>query len=243
MSFTVIIPARFGSKRLPGKPLLEINKKPLIQIVFEKAINSKAEKVYVASDHKKILDRCKEFGAAAVNTNSNHLTGTDRIAEVITKLNIKDESIIVNLQGDEPFIDPNDINNVAELLEDRDRINFNMGTLFTDLKVDEEDNPNVVKIWVNKNRKVKGFSRNKRLLNNQSLLMAKHLGIYSYRASFIKKFVNWDQTKNEVLENLEQLRALENNTSIGAIKALSVDSIGIDTKEDLIKARSMMLDE
>jgi len=243
MSFTVIIPARFGSKRLPGKPLLEINKKPLIQIVFEKAINSKAEKVYVASDHKKILDRCKEFGAAAVNTNSNHLTGTDRIAEVITKLNIKDESIIVNLQGDEPFIDPNDINNVAELLEDRDRINFNMGTLFSDLKTDEEDNPNVVKIWVNKNRKVKGFSRNKRLLNNQSLLMAKHLGIYSYRASFIKKFVNWDQTKNEVLENLEQLRALENNTSIGAIKALSVDSIGIDTKEDLIKARSMMLDE
>ena len=241
MSFTVIIPARFGSKRLPGKPLLEINKKPLIQIVFEKAINSKAEKVYVASDHKKILDRCKEFGAAAVNTNSNHLTGTDRIAEVITKLNIKDESIIVNLQGDEPFIDPNDINNVAELL--RDRINFNMGTLFTDLKVDEEDNPNVVKIWVNNNRKVKGFSRNKRLLNNQSLLMAKHLGIYSYRASFIKKFVNWDQTKNELSENLEQLRALENNIPIGAIKALSINSIGIDTKEDLIKARSMMVDE
>ena len=241
MSFTVIIPARFGSKRLPGKPLLEINKKPLIQIVFEKAINSKAEKVYVASDHKKILDRCKQFGAAAVNTNSNHLTGTDRIAEVITKLNIKDESIIVNLQGDEPFIDPNDINNVAELL--RDRINFNMGTLFSDLKTDEEDNPNVVKIWVNKHKKVKGFSRNKGFLNNQSLLMAKHLGIYSYRASFIKKFVNWDQTKNELSENLEQLRALENNIPIGAIKALSINSIGIDTKEDLIKARSMMVDE
>ena len=118
-----------------------------------------------------------------------------------------------------------------------------MGTLFTDLKVDEEDNPNVVKIWVNKHKKVKGFSRNKAFLNNQSLLMAKHLGIYSYRASFIKKFVNWDQTKNELSENLEQLRALENNIPIGAIKALSVDTIVIDTKEDLIKSRSMMLDE
>ena len=241
MPFTVIIPARFGSKRLPGTPLLEINEKPLIQIVFEKAINSKAEKVYVASDHKKILDRCKEFGAAAVNTSPNHLTGTDRIAEVITKLNLEGESIIVNLQGDEPFIDPKDINNVAELL--RDRNNFTMGTLFTDLKVDEEDNPNVVKIWVNKNKKVKGFSRNKSFLNNQSLLMAKHLGIYSYRAGFIKKFVNWDQTKNEVSENLEQLRALDNNIPIGAIKALSINSIGIDTKEDLIKAQSMIVDE
>ena len=100
-----------------------------------------------------------------------------------------------------------------------------------------------IKIIVNEKNIGAGFSRNKGFLNNQSLLMAKHLGIYSYRASFIKKFVNWDQTKNEVLENLEQLRALENNTSIGAIKALSVDSIGIDTKEDLIKARSMMLDE
>ena len=86
MPFTVIIPARFGSKRLPGKPLLEINEKPLIQIVFEKAIKSKAEKVYVASDHKKILDRCKEFGAATVNTSTNHLTGTTGIQHKLPKI-------------------------------------------------------------------------------------------------------------------------------------------------------------
>lgn len=241
MSFTVIIPARFGSKRLPGKPLLELKGKPLIQMVFEKAISSKAEKVYVASDHKKVLNCCKEFGALAVDTSPDHLTGTDRIAEVITKLDIEEDSIVVNLQGDEPFIDPKDINNVAELL--RDNISFTMGTLFADLTVDEEDNPNIVKIWVDQNKKVKGFSRNKDYLQTKGLYRAKHLGIYSYRAGFIKKFVNWDQTKNEVSERLEQLRAFENNIPIGAIEALSKNCIGIDTKEDLIKARSMLVDE
>ena len=241
MSFIVIIPARYASKRLPGKPLLDLGGKPLIQRVFEKAKSSQAKKVYVASDHQKILDCCKEFGASAVLTNSSHLTGTDRIAEVIKKLDIKGDSVIVNLQGDEPFINPKDINNVAELLIDNK--DLSMGTLFSQLKADERDNPNIVKIWVDQNKKVKGFSRKKSYLKVKGLIRARHLGIYSYRADFIKEFVNWDQTKNEISENLEQLRAFDNNKVIGAMEALSNFHIGIDTEEELIKARSIIFDE
>ena len=241
MPFTVVIPARFASKRLPGKPLLKLKGKPLIQRVFEKANRSNAEKVYVASDHQKILDCCKEFGGSAILTSSKHLTGTDRIAEVVQKLGIEDDTVIVNLQGDEPFIDPKDINNVAELLIDN--LDLEMGTLFSQLKTEEEDNPNVVKIWVSQDKKVKAFSRKKGYLMVKGLKRARHLGIYSYRAGFIKKFVRWNQTKSEILENLEQLRAIDKNKVIGAMESLSKFHVGIDTKEDLIKARSMIIDE
>ena len=241
MPFTVVIPARYASKRLPSKPLLKLKGKPLIQRVFEKANRSNAEKVYVASDHQKILDCCKEFGGSAILTSSKHLTGTDRIAEVVQKLGIADDTVVVNLQGDEPFIDPKDIDNVAELLIDN--IDFEMGTLFSQLKTEEEDSPNVVKIWVGQDKKVKAFSRKKDFLKVKGLTRARHLGIYSYRAGFIKKFVSWNQTKNEILESLEQLRAVDNNKVIGAMESLSKFHVGIDTEEDLIKASSMIVDE
>lgn len=241
MTFIVIIPARYGSRRLPGKPLLDLQGKTLIQRVFEKAKSSKAGKVYIATDHQKILDCCNGFGATSVLTSSEHLTGTDRIAEAVTKLNIKDDSVIVNLQGDEPFIDPRDVNNVAKFI--KDRTNFDMGTLFSELQTQDEDNQNIVKIWVDQNDKAKGFSRKKNLIQAKGLVKRRHLGIYSYRADFIKKFVSWDQTKNEISESLEQLRVLENNGSIGAIEALSKSQLGIDTEEDLIKARSIISNE
>ena len=241
MTFIVIIPARYGSKRLPGKPLLELQGKTLIQRVFEKAKSSKADKVYIATDHQKILDCCNGFGATPVLTSSKHLTGTDRIAEAVVKLKIKDDSVIVNLQGDEPFIDPKDVNNVARFLEDRTK--FDMGTLFSELQTQDEDNQNIVKIWIDQDNKVKGFSRNKNFIQTKGLVRRRHLGIYSYRASFVKKFVSWDQTENEISESLEQLRVLENNSSIGAIEALSKSQLGIDTEEELIKARSIISDE
>ena len=241
MPFTVVIPARYASKRLPGKPLLKLKGKPLIQRVFEKANRSKAEKVYVATDHKDILDCCKEFGGSAILTSAKHLTGTDRIAELVQKLGIEDDTVIVNLQGDEPFIEPKDIDNVAELL--MNNIDFEMGTLFSKLKTEDEDNPNIVKIWVGQDKKVKAFSRKKDYLNIQGLTRARHLGIYSYRVGFIKRFVKWNQTKSEILESLEQLRAVEKNMLIGAMQSLSKYHAGIDTKEDLIKARSMIIDE
>ena len=242
MSFIVIIPARFSSSRLPGKPLIDIGGKPMIERVYGLAKQSKAKEVYVATDHKEIFDCCSSFGAKAVMTKPEHLTGTDRVAETTEILNLTSETVIVNLQGDEPFLNFNDIDNLAKFFIKEKR--FDIGTLFSNFtdKQNQSD-PNLVKLWVDKEQAVKGFSRRRDFIKSSLLMRALHIGVYVYKVEFIRDFVKWNQSENEKKERLEQLRALDRGKRIGAIESLSNGHIGIDTEEDLTKARTLILND
>tara|TARA_B100000686_G_scaffold41146_1_gene42613 strand:- start:4753 stop:5481 length:729 start_codon:yes stop_codon:yes gene_type:complete len=242
MSFTVIIPARYSSNRLPGKPLLDLQGKPMIQRVYDLAKKSKAEDVYIATDHNKIFDCCSSFGAKVLMTQNEHLSGTDRIAEAIEKLKIKPETVIVNLQGDEPFLSHLDINNLTSFFIHQRT--FDLCTLYSDFTPSEDvKDRNLVKLWVDIENNVKEFSRDKDYLQNKKYFRALHLGIYVYKANFISKFVSWSQSERELSEKLEQLRAVDNNKKIGAIKSVSKNNLGIDTPDDLTKARKILLND
>ena len=240
MSFIIIIPARYSSTRLPGKPLVDIGGKPMIQRVYELAEKSKADEVYIATDHNDIIDCCSSFGAKALMTNSQHPSGTDRIAETSELLNLSPETAVINVQGDEPFLDFSDIDNLAEFFIQERR--FDLCTLYSDFTNQQDiSDPNLVKLWLDKKNTVKAFSRREDFIEQGKFLRALHIGIYIYKVDFIKQFVNWKQSNNEKKENLEQLRAIDKGKKIGAIKSLSKEHIGIDTKEDLNKARNLDL--
>ena len=240
MSFIVIIPARYSSSRLPGKPLVDIGGKPMIQRVYELAKKSKADEVYIATDHNDIIDRCSSFGAKALMTNSQHLSGTDRIAETSELLNLSPDTVVINVQGDEPFLNFSDIDNLADFFIQERR--FDLCTLYSDFTSQQDvSDPNLVKLWLDKNNTVKAFSRREDFIEKRQFLRALHIGIYIYKVDFIKQFIKWKQSNNEKKENLEQLRALDKGKKIGAIKSLSKEHIGIDTKEDLNKARKLDL--
>ena len=242
MPFIVIIPARFSSSRLPGKPLMDIGGMPMIERVYGIAKKSKAKEVYVATDHKEILDCCSSFGAKALMTKSEHLTGTDRVAETTEILNLDSDAVIVNLQGDEPFLNFIDIDNLANFFIKEKRLDI--GTLFSNFTVKQNlSDPNLVKLWVDKEGEVKGFSRRKDFIESSQLLRALHIGVYAYKVEFIRNFVKWDQSEYEKKEKLEQLRALDKGKRIGAIESLSNEHIGIDTEEDLTKARTLILND
>jgi len=240
MSFVVIIPARYSSSRLPGKPLVDIGGKPMIQRVYELAEKSKADEVYIATDHNEIIDCCLSFGAKALMTNSQHPSGTDRIAETSELLNLSPETAVINVQGDEPFLDFSDIDNLADFFIQERR--FDLCTLYSDFTSQQDiSDPNLVKLWLDQKNTVKAFSRREDFMEKSQFLRALHIGIYIYKVDFIKQFVNWKQSSNEKKEKLEQLRALDKGKKIGAIKSLSKEHIGIDTKEDLNKARKLDL--
>jgi len=238
MSFIVIIPARYSSTRLPGKPLVDIGGKPMIQRVYELAKKSKADEIYIATDHNDIIDCCSSFGAKALMTNSHHPSGTDRIAETSELLNLSPDTIVINVQGDEPFLNFSDINNLADFFIQERR--FDLCTLYSDFTSRQDiSDPNLVKLWLDKNNTVKAFSRKEDFIEETQFLRTLHIGIYIYKVNFIKQFVSWTQSINEKKENLEQLRAIDKGKKIGAIKSLSKEHIGIDTKEDLNKARKL----
>ena len=240
MSFIVIIPARYSSSRLPGKPLVDIGGKPMIQRVFELAEKSKADEVYIATDHNDIVECCSSFGAKALMTNSQHLSGTDRIAETSELLNLSPETAVINVQGDEPFLDFSDIDNLADFFIQERR--FDLCTLYSDFTSQQDiSDPNLVKLWLDQKNTVRAFSRREDFMENSQFLRALHIGVYIYKVDFIKQFVDWKQSNNEKKEKLEQLRALDKGKKIGAIKSLSKEHIGIDTKEDLNKARKLDL--
>ena len=240
MSFVVIIPARYSSSRLPGKPLVDIGGKPMIQRVYELAEKSKADEVYIATDHNDIVDCCSSFGAKALMTNSQHLSGTDRIAETSELLNLSPETAVINVQGDEPFLDFSDIDNLADFFIQEKR--FDLCTLYSDFTSQQDiSDPNLVKLWLDQKNTVRAFSRREDFMENSQFLRALHIGVYIYKVDFIKQFVDWKQSNNEKKEKLEQLRALDKGKKIGAIKSLSKEHIGIDTKEDLNKARKLDL--
>ncbi|GBL03263.1 3-deoxy-manno-octulosonate cytidylyltransferase [Glaciecola sp. KUL10] len=249
MNFSVIIPARYGSTRFPGKPLALINNKSMIQHVFERAQESGAKQIIVATDDQRIADACHSFGAQVCMTADDHESGTSRLAEVIAKENIDKKQIVVNVQGDEPFIPAENIIQVAKNLAENPHVP--MGTLaqvITD--VDDILNPNIVKVVTNaKNlamyfsRAVIPFDRNAMLSNDLTELSLedlpgeylRHIGIYGYRAGFVSQYNKLASTQLESIESLEQLRVLWHGYNIHVDVAAKTPPHGVDTPEDLAR--------
>ena len=233
--FIVLIPSRMESTRLPGKPLKLIRNKTLIQRVYEQALQSKAKDVLVATDSKEIISHCSNNSINTVLTRSDHLTGSDRLAEAVNNLNLEGDQIVVNVQGDEPFIDPEDINNIFDLVVQK---SSNMATLYANLDVKDITNTSVVKLWIKDDGSVVNFSR--KIDDKNDINKAKmHLGIYAYRVSFLKQFVEWSQSKRELDMQLEQMRAMDNDEIIYAKESISNIHLGIDTEEELESAREI----
>jgi 3-deoxy-manno-octulosonate cytidylyltransferase (CMP-KDO synthetase) len=246
MKITAVIPARYASTRFPGKALAEIDGRPMIQHVFERAAQSKlVSRVIVATDDTRIADAVRNFGGEAVMTSASHETGTDRLAEVAVGL---DADIIVNVQGDEPLIDPTMIDQAIQpLLEEPDLL---MGTVKTRIKcLHDFLSPNVVKVVTDNIGNALYFSRSplpffrdkwKDLKDDSfccgKLLCYKHVGMYVYRRDFLLKFAAMPATFLEISEKLEQLRAIENGVKIRVVET-EFESIGVDTPDDLVKAQ------
>ena len=242
MKFVVIIPARYSSSRLPGKPLKDICGENMITRVARKALSSSASRVIVATDNELVATGVSLEGVEVCMTDSNHNSGTERLAEVCRKLNLSHDTIVVNVQGDEPLIPPELINQVASDLNDN---TAQMATLCVPITDQTEIfNTNSVKVITNKLGNAIYFSRAPIPFDRDNFnkdeptqygIHYRHLGIYAYRAGFLQEFVNWESSTLEDIEKLEQLRALYNGANIH----VSVDSIvpppGVDTAEDLEK--------
>lgn len=236
MKIACIIPARYASTRLPGKPLRLIHGKTLIRRVYERASLAKVpEMVLVATDHADIAAEVSSFGGKAVMTSVDCPTGTDRLAEVVSQY--PDYDIVVNVQGDEPLIDPDVIDRLARLLAEKEELV--MATVATPLSEEEYDDPSAVKVVVNQKGEALYFSRSLIPYPRHDFATPplKHVGIYAYRREFLLAYAKMAQTPLEVAESLEQLRALENGYKIGVIIEKTAD-IGIDTPEDLAKAEA-----
>lgn len=247
MAFTVIIPARYQSSRLPGKPLADIAGKPMIQWVYEQASKAGARQVIVATDDQRIADAVTSFGGEVCLTRADHESGTERLAEVVEKYQLAADEIVVNVQGDEPMIPPSIIRQVADNLA---RSDAPMATLAVEIDhADEVFNPNAVKVVMDKNGYALYFSRAsipwdrdnfaKRPQEiHQNLL--RHIGIYAYRAGFINTYINWEPSALEKIESLEQLRVLWHGEKIHVDVAIEPPPAGVDTPEDLEKVRLLI---
>jgi len=232
MKSICVIPARYSSTRLPGKPLKEICGVPMIVRVWQRASRAKnVSEVIVATDDERILQAVEKFSGRAMMTRADHKTGTDRLAEVAEKF--PDAQIVVNVQGDEPLIEPSLIDElIAEFAADK---NLQMATVATELTdVDEMNNPNNVKVVCDLRGDALYFSRS--LIpyprNAGKSAVYKHIGIYAYRRNFLLNYAKMNPTPLEQSESLEQLRALENGYKIRVIKS-SCRFVGVDTAEDL----------
>lgn len=236
MQIVGIIPARYDSSRYPGKPLADIHGKPMIQRVYERAFpDSGLDRLLVATDDVRIAHAVEAFGGESLMTSGEHPSGTDRLAEACRILDLSDRDIAVNIQGDEPLVQPAMIRRLVEALEKSPECP--MATLGYETS-DEADylNPNVVKIVTDRSLKALYFSRSsipcRRDDSDEPLVFMKHLGFYAYRQSFLQMFTRLSPGRLEQMEKLEQLRALEHGHSIQV--ALSpADTQGIDTPEDL----------
>ena len=239
MTVTGIIPARFSATRLPGKPLVLIHGKPMIQRVYEQSKKSKLlSRVIVATDDQRIFDFVSSFGGEVMMTSEKHISGTDRLAEAVKMINC---DIVVNVQGDEPFIDPNNIDIAVEpLLKDK---MLNVSTLaFKITNPLDLENENKVKVVLDKNNFALYFSRNyipfdmehnpAKVWTLKDRKFYKHIGLYVYRKSFLIRFSKMKKSYLEEVEKLEQLRILENGERIKVI-ITKKDSVSIDTAEDI----------
>jgi len=243
MAFTVVIPARYGSSRFPGKPLANINGKPMIQHVVERAVEAGAQRVIVATDDERIAKIAKHFVQVCM-TLQTHQSGTERIAEVIDKEHIPHDSIVVNVQGDEPFIPAENIKQVAANLASASQCV--MATLSAPImQAEDVFNPNMVKVLVNANNEAMYFSRSP-IPYERDRMMAdthdadprlyfRHIGIYAYRAQYVQQYVGYAPSALEQIESLEQLRALWYGDRIHCTVAHAQPPVGIDTPEDLAR--------
>ena len=229
-----------SAQRLPGKPLLEVNGLPIICHVLKKARETQIGDVIVATEDQEIFDQVKKYKGDAILTSKKPKTGTDRIWEAFKKLNLKDVDYIINLQGDEPLIDIEDIKNLDNLTKKNNCEINTLATQFDNQKLIE--NKNIVKVQTENKLEIEKFSvaqNFSRFLKNQSQNIYHHIGIYEFSISSLEAFTNLDQSENEKKYKLEQLRAMDNNIKINVSYASS-KVIGIDTEEDYIELKKIM---
>lgn len=243
MKFKVVIPARYASTRLPGKPLLDIAGKPMIQHVYERACTSGAEEVVIATDDQRIADVSEGFGAEVCMTADTHLSGTDRIAEVVSKLDWADDTIVVNLQGDEPCMPATLLTQVAQDMDSHpDAVITTLSTPIYERNVLFD--PHVVKVVTDGAGYALYFSRapipwhrDEFLFPDQPLPenghFARHIGLYAYRAGFLPRYVDWPSAPIEQAESLEQLRVIWHGERIHVSTATEAPGHGVDTHDDL----------
>lgn len=248
MSFIVVIPARYGSTRLPGKPLLDIAGKPMVQRVWEQACRSGATDVVVATDDERIVEVARGFGAEACMTSADHPSGTDRLQQVAAQYGWDDGQIVVNVQGDEPLIPPAVIDQVAFNLAGHPQAGI--ATLCEDIRdLQELLDPNAVKVVFNAlgmalyfSRATIPWPRDQFAAGQQAMPQQgswyRHIGIYAYRTSFLHQYVSWPPAPLEQLESLEQLRALYNGVGVHVDRAGERVPGGVDTQADLEAVRA-----
>jgi len=241
VSFIVVIPSRFGATRLPGKPLAMIAGRPMIVHVAERALESGAGRVVVATDDERIASAVEGSGAQACMTRTGHPSGTDRIAEAVEQLRLGDDEIVVNVQGDEPLMPPSLIQQVATALAGAS--GADMATACHPARDGDADNPDVVKVVRDENGFALYFSRAPipfvRSAADAEGGHLRHVGIYAYRAGFIRRFTAWPSCSLERLESLEQLRALWHGARVLVVDADEVAPAAVDTAEDLAKVRAV----
>ena len=237
-TFHVVIPVRYASSRLPGKPLLTYQHKPIIEHVYNNACESQAESVLIATDDQRIAEAADKFGANVCMTRNDHLSGTDRITEAVTKQGWGDNEVVVNLQGDEPQMPAANIKQVAELM--MQHASASIATLCHRIEsIQEYEDPNVVKVTMNAKGRALYFSRsslphmrdvNVKVLRENPVY--RHVGIYAYRVQYLKQFITMPPSPLENIEKLEQLRALENGDEIAIDVCKEHPGIGVDTMND-----------
>jgi 3-deoxy-manno-octulosonate cytidylyltransferase (CMP-KDO synthetase) len=246
MPFTVLIPARLASTRLPNKPLADIAGLPMIVRVAQRAMQSAAQRVVVACDSAQIVYVCKAHSITTVLTKPDHPSGSDRLAQACDLLGLQDDDIVVNVQGDEPLIDPALINAVADVLFKQPQAAMGTAAHAIDNAADLA-NPNVVKVVLDNASNALYFSRSpiphQRDAHRDGHPLApqplRHVGIYSYRVGFLRQFPKLPQAPIEVTESLEQLRALWHGHRIAVHIAASAPGPGVDTPEDLERVRRL----
>jgi 3-deoxy-manno-octulosonate cytidylyltransferase (CMP-KDO synthetase) len=254
MKFTVVIPARLASTRLPNKPLADIHGVPMVVCVARRCLQSSADRVVVAADSTAIVEACERFAIDAILTRNDHASGSDRLAEACSVLQIPDDAIVVNVQGDEPLIEPDLIGQVADLLACRP--DCSMSTAAHAIESFEDFiNPNVVKVVLDANDTALYFSRSPvpaardhvgvPWWHRQDSLPSlpaplRHIGIYAYRADFLRQFPQLSPAPFELLECLEQLRALWHGHRIAVHVTDHPPGPGVDTPSDLERARALL---
>jgi 3-deoxy-manno-octulosonate cytidylyltransferase (CMP-KDO synthetase) len=250
MAYTVVIPARYASTRLPGKALLEIAGKPMIQHVYERACQSEAGKVVIATDSELVQKAAQQFNAPVCMTAESHQSGTDRLQEAVSQLGLQPDEVVVNVQGDEPLIPPAVINQVASNLVRNKQASI--ATLCEPIDdVATAIDPNAVKVVMDNEGYALYFSRaaipwpRDEFAANQNVMPGsrpfnRHIGIYAYRTQFLHDFVSWPVAHLEAIECLEQLRAMANGRRIHVAQACEAILPGVDTEEDLERVRASL---
>ncbi len=250
MAFVVVIPSRYASTRLPGKALADIAGKPMVQHVYERAAESSAARVVVATDDERVVAAVESFGGEVVMTSPDHPSGTDRIEEVVRLLGLPDDALVVNVQGDEPLIPAAVIDQVAANLSAHPEAG--VATLCEPIdSIEDFINPNVVKLVADENGLALYFSRAPIPWDRDGFSAGssagevpanarRHLGIYAYRVSLLKQFVSWPPAQLESYESLEQLRALANGARIHVADAVAPVPPGVDTATDLDAVRALI---